>query len=471
MSPTYFEANTQRAERILIISVLALLIWLPLPMGSNRDWAIGLFVCLVGLLSLGWYLLQHFGLLYRSHSKSAAVTRTPLMLLCLVQAWVGLQWLGSFTADSAATFRSLLLGVSYCLLFALIIQLFNTRKHLTLLLAVLVLSGTIQAFWGAYMTLSGTEWLLFGPKINAIGSASGTFINRNHLAGYLEITMACSIGLLLALRDGKPFNWVNTLSLLIGPKARLRLALIIMVIALVLTRSRSGNFAFFTSLLVVGGLYVLLEKRHRLRNLLILASIILIDLLIISQYFGLEQLGQRLIHTQINLDVSAGVALQSTENRSSLVHYGVAMLQEAPLIGIGAGSFEAAFQRWPGSELPEHFDHLHNDYLEFAIEYGVPVTLILAAFVVLALMQALRALRNHQSSYRSGVGFGATMGIVALLIHSATDFNLQIPANAASFVVLCAIAFLANSHKHNSPLQPQTKNLYAQVQQKYDLYS
>ena len=48
--------------------------------------------------------------------------------------------------------------------------------------------------------------------------------------------------------------------------------------------------------------------------------------------------------------------------------------------------------------------------------------------------------------YRSGVGFGAAMGIIALLIHSSTDFNLQIPANAATLVVLCAIAVLAGSH-------------------------
>jgi hypothetical protein len=38
------------------------------------------------------------------------------------------------------------------------------------------------------------------------------------------------------------------------------------------------------------------------------------------------------------------------------------------------------------------------------------------------------------------------MGILALMIHSAADFNLQIPANAATFVTLCAIAVLANAH-------------------------
>ncbi|MNP82211.1 hypothetical protein D3C76_1807790 [compost metagenome] len=51
------------------------------------------------------------------------------------------------------------------------------------------------------------------------------------------------------------------------------------------------------------------------------------------------------------------------------------------------------------------------------------------------------------------MGFGAAVGIIALLIHSSTDFNLQIPANAATLVVLCAIAVLANSH--SNPLIPR----------------
>jgi peptidoglycan/LPS O-acetylase OafA/YrhL len=67
--------------------------------------------------------------------------------------------------------------------------------------------------------------------------------------------------------------------------------------------------------------------------------------------------------------------------------------------------------------------------------------------VLLALWQALRELWRRQSTYRSGVGFGAAMGLMALLVHSSTDFNLQIPANAATFVVLGAIAVLAGHHR------------------------
>ena len=436
-------------ERPLVVATLFTLVWLPLPLGSARFWANGLLMLLVGVLGAGWAILQwrsrHAN--YLHHSLKAGL---PLLgLLLLAQVWVAVQWLAGLTVNNGETFTYLLLGLAYSLLFLLIVSLFHNRERLTLLLATLVISGTLQAFWGAFTTLSGLEWLLVGPKVHYLGDATGTFVNRNHLAGYLEMTLACGIGLLMALRDGRPFSWVNLLELLLGPKARLRLALVVMVIALVMSHSRMGNTAFFASLLLVGGLFVLIEKEHRLRNGLILASLILIDVLVISQYFGLEKLKDRLLSTQLqDVVVNGEVVQQANEVRDDVYGYAIPLLLERPLVGQGAGTFEAVFPKYPGEDIRLHFDHTHNDYLQFAIEYGLLGMLPLAAFVLLALWHALRAMWKRESVYRSGVGLGAAMGIVALLIHSSTDFNLQIPANAATYVVVCAIAVLAGSRGH-----------------------
>lgn len=442
-------------ERLCVAATLLVILWLPLPLGSNQDWSKGLLVLLIGTLGGLWALsrLRDAG----APLRQAAALRAGLPLLALLlvtQVWVAAQWLAGLTVDNGATFQYLTLGLAYSLLFLVMVTLFHTRKRLTLLLATLIVSGTLQAFWGALMTLSGIEWLLVGPKDSYIGVATGTFVNRNHLAGYLEMTLACGIGLLLALRDGRPFSWTNLLELLLGPKARLRLALVIMVIALVMTHSRMGNAAFFSSLMLIGGLFVLVEKEHRLRNSLMLASLIVIDILVISQYFGLERLKDRLLDTRLNDVVIDGeVVQQANEVRDDVFGYAIPLLKEKPLLGQGAGSFESVFPKYPGDDIRLHFDHAHNDYLQFAIEYGLVGVLPLAAFVLLALWHSLRALCKRQSTYRSGVGFAAAMGITALLIHSATDFNLQIPANAATLVALCAIAVLAGSHSR--PARPR----------------
>ena len=45
-----------------------------------------------------------------------------------------------------------------------------------------------------------------------------------------------------------------------------------------------------------------------------------------------------------------------------------------------------------------------------------------------------------------GASFGATMAIFALLIHSAVDLNLQIPANALTWMVVLALAWVARHY-------------------------
>lgn len=434
-------AQSSLLERTLVVFTLMTLVALPLPVGSNRTWAAGLFALFIGLVAVLWAIGQWRGVFKQSRALKPALPMLAMLLLC--QAWVAVQWFAGITVDSGATVYALILGVGYSLLFLLIVSLFHTRKRLSLLLGALVVSGTLQAFYGTFMSLSGLPGLLGTVSRDA----TGTFINRNSMAGYMELCLAAGIGLLLALRDTRPFSWKQLVELLMGPKARLRLALVIMVIALVMTHSRGGNASFFVGLLVVGSIFVLRSKQNRLRNILILASLVLIDVLVISQYFGLDQLKDRVMNTRLTDTVVDGEIVQkANEIRGDVFLYALPLAQDKPMTGQGAGSFEAVFPKYAGEDIRLHFDLAHNDYIQFAIEYGAIGFVPLALFVLLALYWAFKALWQQRSLYRGGVGFGAAMGIIALLAHATVDFNLQIPANAATFVVLCAVAVLANHH-------------------------
>lgn len=439
------------SDRFITYAVLVLLIWVTLPLGSNRPWSAMLFVFLTTLLSSlwAWHNLRHKQDEFRI-SRAFKTAKPLFVLLVLCQIWVAIQWQLGFSQHSSQTFYYLLLGCGYSLLYLLIINIFTTRNKLTLLLSTLIITGALQGFYGSAMALSGIEWHFFADKTDYLGDATGTFVNRNHLAGYLEMTIACGIGLLLALRTGQSLNLRNTIELLIGPKAKIRLSLIVMVIALVMTHSRMGNTAFFISLVVVGSLFIFTHKQHQLRNSLVLISIVLIDMMVISQYFGLEHLKDRLLMTQLTDQVINGEVVQkANELRDNVVLSSLPLLEKHLLIGNGAGSFESIYQQYPGSDIRLHFDHAHNDYLQFLIEFGAIGLLPLVLFVLISLWYALQALLMQESNYRSGVGFAALMGIISILIHSLTDFNLQIPANAATFVTLCAIAVLAKYHVKN----------------------
>jgi len=88
------------------------------------------------------------------------------------------------------------------------------------------------------------------------------------------------------------------------------------------------------------------------------------------------------------------------------------------------------------------YRHTHNDYLQFASELGLPAFALLGFSVLASLWAAIRAQLTRHDRLLQGMGFAATMAIIALLIHSTVDFNLQIPANAAMFIIMMALAWV-----------------------------
>ena len=443
---------------------LALIVWAPLPLGSNRDISMALLVVWVALIMILWcvdVLMHHqpgsrrFALFeFRPMNR---IVWVMLGLLLLVQLWVGLQWILGWSQHPFQTFRAFLLGVTYSLFFFIILVVFYSRSRLLWLVGALVFSGTLQAFMGISRVFGEFVWLSewLGLPVTG-GTASGSFVNRNHFAGYLEMTLALGIGLMLALRTGEGWSWRNLLALLLSQKLVIRLALIVMVIGLVMSQSRMGNMAFMISLLLVGAVFVLTIPTHRLRNGLILLSILLIDVLVISQYFGLERLKDRIVSTEVSVSLERGQLVFNVDDLRALAWEQAQPLAQANVLtGVGAGGYEVAFMPYAGLRFGSHFDHAHHDYLQFFIELGFIGFLPLLLFVLLALGLAVKSLMFHQSLFRSGLGFGVAMALVSIAIHSFSDFNLQIPANALTFVTVCALAVLTVFHARDSKRIPE----------------
>lgn len=446
-----------KLEAALFAGYMATLVWAPLPFASNRVWAGALLAALVGALLAGWLALLLAGRV-RFTPGLWRHARAPLALLLAVQLWVFVQtlylprplveWLSprafawhvkegwlSLSLDRAYTHYYLLRGLAITGGFFLTLALVNTRERLKRLLQVLVFSGTCQAAYGTFMVLSGLEYGFFVQKFVGQGVATGTFVNRNHFAGYLVMCLAAGTGLLLAqlARDTAP-NWRERLRrwllLLLSPKIRLRLYLAVMVVALVLTRARMGNIAFFSSLGVAGLLAVFSGRRFSWRVVAFLASLVLVDMLILGKWFGFEQLVQRLEHTR-----------PQAEARVWSSAYSVDYLEDFALTGSGGGSFYGVFPNYQADRLQGFHEHAHNDYLEFAVELGIPATLALGAFVALAAWSAWLVQRQRRAPLYRGAGFAVTMTVAWVLLHSSTDFNLQMPANALTFVTILALAF------------------------------
>jgi len=425
------------SDNKLFYGLLFILAWAPLPMGSNAPWALWLLIGLIFTLAFACSVQLARGRL----AVSTALRRAwlPLLLLVLVQVWVFAQTLPGpqQTSDGWATHTRLLQGLAYTALFALVLLLVTSKQRIRYLCYAVVLSGVFQAAYGGFMTLSGLEYSFFYKKGAYIGMATGTFITRPHLAGYLVLCLALGIGLLLADMEKHPaHNWREfyrrMLNTLLGPKMRLRLYLAIMVIGLVLTRSRMGNAAFFTSLVSMGFLTLLLQRRLTRNAVLLFGSLLLIDALILGNWFGFEKVVDRIEQTSIE-----------SEQRDDVSVYTYQMLQDHWLTGVGAGSFYSNFPRYKGPDVREYYDHAHNDYVELAAEYGVIGFVPMAAFVLVSFWAAFAVQRQRRSRLYKSMGFSASMAVVWLLMSSSVDFNMHVPATAITFLAIMALAWVA----------------------------
>ena len=339
--------------------------------------------------------------------------------------------------DLSASITAWLKSLAYVLLFVLTLLLVDSWQRLKTLAYVLVLSGLGQAVYGS-----------LSLAIEGGGVATGSFINRNHYAAYLVLCLSVGIGLLIASmgQGAGAGSWRQRLrhigQLILSAKAPLRIFLAIMVIALVLTHSRMGNTAFFASMLITATLALFLFKDMPRPVVFLIASLIVIDIFIIGSWVGLEKVRDRIAETTL-----AG------ESRDEFGIHSFRMWQDYPLFGAGAGSYYSVYPRYRVGDTSSGFlvDHAHNDYLELLSEYGILGILLPAGTVILALGNAILAQRKRRNQLARGIGFAATMAITAMLIHATVEFNLQIPAYAATFMVILAMAWLSRYLKSDNP--------------------
>jgi len=419
-------------SRYLLYFFIAILVFLPLPFGSNRPlywWSSQLALHLLTATVLLSALLS-------SRVRLSAISPWHLGLMGLFLGIAGWPWLMGTSMDTSATATQWLKSISLFEVFFLALVLVSSRQKLKLLVTALVLAGTFQAVYGSLMTITGTDYIWNQPKTASQGVASGTFINRNHFAGYLEMCLALGLGLLIAnLEDNRAVSWRQffrrIIATLLGEKARTRIYLALMVIGLILSQSRMGNTAFFASMSISGLLGLLLFRNASRSVIILFASLLIIDIFLMGAFFGIDKVQQRLESTTA-----------VTEERVVVNDLSKHIVGDHLWWGTGLGTYYTVFPQYRDERIGSSYIHAHNDLIEFPSELGLVglaplVLLMLSSFVV-----AIRLQVSNRSRLLRAMGFASSMAIIAIMLHSTTDFNLQVFANAATFMVILALPFI-----------------------------
>jgi tetratricopeptide (TPR) repeat protein len=245
------------------------------------------------------------------------------------------------------------------------------------------------------------------------------YVNRNLFAGYMELVFCLSIGLVAAYKGGKRI-------LLFGMT-------IIICLALLFSLSRGGiigassGLAFF----LMAPAFIHRKKRRYRIGL----SALFIGLIIIA-WFGLNPVLERL-STLDDLPVAGEARMQIWQDTLSMIY-------ARPFSGWGPGTFSLAFPAHQTQGFEQKIvNYAHNDYLELAADTGIFGLLVFIIGIMLLYISCLKKLTLAKSRYWQNIGTGALAACFAILIHSVTDCNLQVPANLFLFAIVAGIAVVA----------------------------
>ena len=457
-------SNTQKTEKFLFGFLLFTLFWLPLSLGANRPWAWALMQMSVFFLG-GILLLTHKSLLTKLYTQYKLLVIVWLVFLMwqlinivplpfsLVEALrpervnfllneniqgmesISSQWLPlSFDVGQSDVifFKSL----AYCFLFFITLTLVNTGKRLRYILIVMSAAGVFQAIYGSLEVLSGLQYsLVFKLPVSHI--ATGSFVYKNHYANFLLLCLSAAIGYMIAslrVRSGSsPRERLRRIvRFWLSNKVLFRIGIIIMVIALVMSRSRMGNSAFFIAMTITATLGLIYFKPRQKSYVVLFISMLVIDILIVSSLFGLKQVQQRIEQTNL-----------TQESRDEVVTDALPLLSQYGVIGTGGGTFYTVYPQVQSESIQHFYDHAHNEYLQFAIEFGIVGAAIIAMLVLLCAKSALSAMRHRRHPLPRGTAFATVMAVIGMALHSTVDFPLQAPANTAIFIILLALGALS----------------------------
>jgi len=399
-------------------SLSALLIITPLIKGAVQEWAVSL-IHLVTIVGMAAFLAVRS--LNWDWKRIRTPVDQPILMLVVLPVISSL-----FSVHPRTSLWATVLLLNYVLIFYLTVHTINTRARLRHLIHIIIAMGIFLSVLGLLKRFDANPfpWWNYGHS----SWLTSTYMNHNHFAGYAEMSISVTLGFFLTgFRGGK-------LVLMIYMTG-------IMVVALALSLSRGGWIAFGLTLVFMA--FALLTNRHfeRKRFLISLVGGLVFVIFII---LGNTPVVQRILTLpQKDADISFKSRLE--------VWAGIReMISDYPLLGTGPGTFGTAFTRYQPPGLRNHFTMAHNDYLHFTAELGLMLIPILIWMIIALFREGFRKLENLSRLVR-GTTLGAMSGIFAIVVHSAADFNLHIPANALLFAVLAAVVA--------TPL-PKSRNKY-----------
>ncbi len=409
---------------VILRAVFGLLLFCPLAFGAVEPWSIFLLESAAALLFAFWIWTQF-------SSAQISISWNPIFAPMLVfAALVLVQIVAGKTAYRNATIFTFLLYAAYGILCFLVVQCLKTTRQIKFLGVVLSVYGTAVASFALLQGLGLNDKLYWLRTPRGGGWIYGPYVNHNHYAGLMEMLFPLPVVLSFTQYAGARWQKFGIASSAI------------IAATIFLSGSRGGVAAFLCEILVLSALQI--KHRGGLRSQGKSAIVVVTLSACLLIWIGGGKLRERFTTVRsAQRELTSGLRLQIDRDL-------IKMYPHHPLLGCGLGTFADVYPQYRSFYANVFIDEAHNDYLQLLVEAGAAgfITMIWLLWVVF--WNASRKLDNWRTDPNGSAAAAAMLGITGILVHSLVDFNLQVPANAAIFYVLCTIAAMEPVVEHSS---------------------
>ena len=455
-------------KKILQYGLLALLLWSPLPAASVEEWSIFVIELAVAVMAAAYVLTDpkpalnpHLPpVLKRVKPVAAAlfgflalqVVPLPSGLVRILSPgsygfrklyapeFVRMKFMTLSIVPSATITTGLFLASLFILGF-LVLRTVTRGRQIRTLLAVIVGSGAFQALYGLFELTRDDPRILFYRKVFSPESVTGTFVNRNHFSGYLEMIVPLALCLAIARMNMMTFGikgfreklllWTSK-GILVN--VLILAAVVSMSLAIVLSNSRSGLVVLGFTVFLLLGFSVAAFSRTGFRQ----------------PWVGKTVRATFLCVTILAVSVGVGSTIRRFalddllhEDRPQYWSSTVEIIGDFPLFGTGLGTFASAYGAYEKTSSSDmQLVHAHNDFLEYAAELGLVGSVLLVGGVLYLAVSAYLVWRQRRNAQARALALGGIVSLAGIGLHAVTDFNLHIPANMVLFTVVLGLTLV-----------------------------
>jgi O-antigen ligase len=397
--------------RFVRVGICCLLAFAVLSFGAVEEWSQAVIEVGASLLLVFWAIRQYY---LKADQLSIPVEIPPLAAFALLGV---LQFVFHLTASRYDTRIELQLVFTYLVVLFLMSQAYSRTSHWRGYIWFLMTLGFCVSIFGILQYLTFNGKLYWVRTMRYGGIPFGPYVNRNHFAGFAEMIIPMAL-----------------VPLVLGKVRRERLFLValfalVLIVALLLSASRGGIISFAVQMVIL--FLLLLVRRIRSRHVLVGGLVVLCAVMAVS-WIGVQQVLQRFSGMQ-TMEVSGG-------KRAAILQDTWRLFLDHPLLGTGLGTFETVFPPYDSLYDGKIVNHAHNDYVEALAETGIVGGLCCAWFVGLVLLNSLKGWAELGTSFGATLNLSGLIACSGILVHSLTDFNLHIPANALLFFASAHLA-------------------------------